>query len=283
MKFFWMALIAAVILFLIVMIVIDSNRFVIRKYVIDSDKVDKDHCFVFISDLHNKVYGKDNSGLYDAIAEIDPETVIIGGDLMTAYPGRDFSAAVDFVKNVGEKYPIVYALGNHEYRARIYPDVYGTLYDDYRKAVNEHGVDFLDNAGVKIADDVTVYGLTMDAIYYKRFTHHPMADDYVEQVLGKKDPDGFSILLAHDPDYFPAYSKWEPDLVLSGHIHGGVARIPGWKGVISPMWRLFPKYDGGRFDEFGSTMIISRGLGMHTIPLRLFNPAEIVVIDIKKE
>ena len=61
-------------------------------------------------------------------------------------------------------------------------------------------------------------------------------------------------------------------------MHGGIVRLPLLGGVVSPRIRLFPKYDGGRFDEEGAVMIVSRGLGSHTIPVRIFNPGELSVI-----
>lgn len=72
-------------------------------------------------------------------------------------------------------------------------------------------------------------------------------------------------------------------MVVSGHVHGGIMRLPVFGGVLSPSLTLFPKYDGGRFSEGKSTMILSRGLGTHTIPLRVFNPGELVVIDFKPD
>lgn len=44
--------------------------------------------------------------------------------------------------------------------------------------------------------------------------------------------------------------------------------------------RLFPKYDGGEFTIGKSRMLLSRGLGMHTIPIRLFNPGEILEVEL---
>lgn len=49
--------------------------------------------------------------------------------------------------------------------------------------------------------------------------------------------------------FFDAYAGWGADLTLSGHIHGGIVRIPGIGGVISTSYRLFPKYDGGYYEQ----------------------------------
>ena len=105
-----------------------------------------------------------------------------------------------------------------------------------------------------------------------------MTGAYLEKKLGRPDRSRFNILIAHNPSYFPAYAEFGADLVLSGHVHGGIARIPFLGGVISPALRLFPKYDGGRYREGESVMILGRGLGTHTIPVRFLNPGELVEV-----
>ena len=50
---------------------------------------------------------------------------------------------------------------------------------------------------------------------------------------------------------------------------------------MAPGFFLFPKYSGGKYEEGDSTIVVSRGLGMHTLPVRLFNPAEVVVLKLK--
>jgi predicted MPP superfamily phosphohydrolase len=81
--------------------------------------------------------------------------------------------------------------------------------------------------------------------------------------------------------YFKEYIGWRADLVLSGHVHGGLVRLPFIGGVISPQVRLFPKYDAGLFSEQGYNMVVSRGLGTHSYMPRFFNPPQLLVIKIK--
>ena len=127
---------------------------------------------------------------------------------------------------------------------------------------------------------IAIYGAEIGEDYYQRIWLAQMDPDYLNGILGQAPEELFTVLLAHNPDYFPQYAAWGADLTLSGHVHGGVVRIPVWgKGVISPAWRLFPKYDGGIFREGAKTMVLSRGMGSHTIPVRIFNPAELWVID----
>ena len=69
-------------------------------------------------------------------------------------------------------------------------------------------------------------------------------------------------------------------MVLAGHVHGGIMKLPVLGGVISPSLEIFPKYDGGIFRKKEAAMLLGRGMGAHTIPLRFFNPAELYVITL---
>ncbi len=262
----------------------DSNRFVIKKYAFQSDKLKKDCRILFLSDLHNKEYGVGNERLLQAIEDLSPDLILIGGDMINARPGVSSQKGAAFVLACAEKYPVYYAFGNHEYRARIYPDVYDTMYPDYMESLRGSNICFLDNANCHLPEfGICLTGLTIDREYYKRFVKRKLREGYLSETIGEADSSFYQVLLAHNPEFFPDYAAWKPDLVLSGHVHGGVARIPGYKGVIAPSLLPFPHYDGGLFEERGSRMIISRGLGMHTIPVRLFNPGELVAVDLHRE
>ena len=88
-------------------------------------------------------------------------------------------------------------------------------------------------------------------------------------------------MLAHYPKYFETYVSWKADLILSGHYHGGIVRLGGKYPVVGNDFTLFPKYAYGYYEKEQSVMLVSAGLGEHTIPLRLWNPRELVVADIK--
>jgi len=262
----------------------DSTRFVIRKHVIKSSKITADYRAVVLADLHNKKFGKNNQLLLQAIEEQKPDGIWIAGDILTARPGKSLEPAIELLTALAGKYPIFYANGNHEHRIKLYPETYGDMAKAYAEALKKLGIQPLVNEATEVQDsNLLVYGAEIDREYYKRFTIPNMEETYLEELLGEPKADKYVVLLAHNPDYFPVYAKWGADLVLSGHVHGGMVRIPGWKGVVSPNVRFFPKYDGGKFEEGKSTMILSRGLGMHTIPIRLFNPGELIVIDLEKE
>lgn len=88
-------------------------------------------------------------------------------------------------------------------------------------------------------------------------------------------------MIAHNPAHAKAYRDWGADLVVSGHFHGGIVRVPGVGGVITPQLRLFPRYDGGMYQDGKTTFVVSRGIGEHTLPVRLFNTPEVVVLNMK--
>ena len=262
-------------------ILYDSNRFVMKKHKITDNRIKKPCRVVVLADLHNKLYGKDNQRLLAAIRECEPDFIFIAGDMLTAKPGKKPDIALHFLRELSAVYPVYYANGNHEHRLKLYPEKYGDMALQYEKELVNMGIRMLVNAHVVLAEEgICLYGAEIDRFYYKRFHVQHMEADYMEKILGKADENSYNILLAHNPDYFPQYAAWGADLVFSGHVHGGMVRIPFWgKGVVSPNVRLFPRYDGGVFKQDKSEMILSRGLGMHTIPIRLFNPAEVLVVD----
>ena len=93
----------------------------------------------------------------------------------------------------------------------------------------------------------------------------------------------FKILLSHRPEYVETYVAKKMDVTFSGHAHGGQFRIPGIGGFISPGQGLFPKLTSGVHENDGSHLVISRGLGNSSFPIRIFNKPEIVVVTLKKE
>ena len=259
----------------------DGNRFVISRHAITNPKIKKTARAVVLADLHNKCYGKNNERLLEAIAESKPDFILVAGDILTAKPGRSLEVAAQLITELAQKYPIYYGNGNHEHRLKLYPEKYGDMHEQYDKILSDAGVVRLINSHVTLEEyGITIYGSEIDRFYYKRFQVQHMTEDYLPGILGQAKTDTYNILLAHNPDYFPQYADWNADLVCAGHVHGGMVRVPFlWKGVVSPNVRFFPKYDGGVFKEKNTTMLLSRGLGMHTIPVRIFNPGELLVVD----
>ena len=277
----FISVIAVFATFFLIIMAVDCNRFVIREYKCTGKALKKDGTIILLSDLHNKSFGKKNEQLLAAIENIHPDMILIAGDMYTSVKGGDTQTAKELVCALAKRYPVYYGNGNHEHKTRIYPEYFGTMYPEFADAVKNAGVRHLVNEKVSLpAFNMDIYGLEIEREYYGKFRFAQMAPSYLEGLLGKTDDSRFSVLIAHNPDYFDAYAGWGADLVVSGHVHGGLMKLPFLGGVSSPALRLFPKYDGGEFKEGKSTMILGRGLGTHTLPIRIFNPGELVVIHL---
>lgn len=249
-------------------------------YRLSSDKISKPVKFVLLADLHDQQYGQDNEKLLKAIEEEHADAVLIAGDILTAEPERGERLAERFVEKLCKKNTVYYGLGNHEAKMGWNRDVYGDTYEAYLTAVKQAGAHVLQNEYLDFQKTgVRIYGLDAAQVYYKRMERVNMDTAYLKECLGEPDMTKYNILLAHNPDYFEAYAEFGADLVLSGHVHGGLIRFPFLGGFIAPSLKLFPKYDGGMFQQGKARMILSRGLGRHGLGLRMWNTAELVVIE----
>ena len=274
---------AILVVFCLWVILYDTHHFVTVKYHFSSSLIKQSTRLIMISDLHNYQYGRENSHLLTAIKEAKPDMILIAGDAITADRHEKFDKTMDLLKRLKEQYPIYYAYGNHEQKISLYKS-YKDMGERFEKTLAETGIKPLRNTHVDIADrGLSVYGLEIEHDYYKRAAVRALPDSYIEKLLGRPKEDSYSILLAHNPEYFPEYAGWGADLVLSGHTHGGIIRVPFLGGFVSPSLQFFPKYDGGLFEEGKTSMVLGRGLGAHTPKLRLFNPAEMVVVELEPE
>ena len=279
----FLEVIAVIAVFVVGVMIYDCNNFVIRKYTCKSYKLQKDGTFILLSDMHNKSFGKHNKRLLRAIEGECPDGILIAGDMYTSSKKEDNQEAAEFVSRLSEKYPVYYGNGNHEQKTRMFPETFGTMYQNYMDKIKNSGAITLINEKVALPEyHMEIYGLEIDRSYYQKFKSRKMETEYLDRVLGNPEKKCFNLLIAHNPDYFDAYADWGADLTVSGHVHGGLMRLPFLGGVISPKLRLFPHYDGGRFEKDGKEMILSRGLGTHTLPIRIFNPGELVVICLRK-
>lgn len=278
------AAMAAAIFICLVVAAWDSNRFVTITYEIRSEKIAKPCRLALLSDLHDKSFGKGNGRLLAAIDEKKPDGILVAGDMLTAVKGAGFANALSLMEKLAARYRIYYGMGNHEYRLGVDPENYPGMYEGYMSGLRRAGIEPLINETAYLPEyNIAVCGAQIDRAYYRHFRRKVMESSYLPKLLGTPDGEKFQLLIAHNPVYFDAYAKWGADLVVSGHVHGGIMRLPVLGGVLSPALTLFPKYDGGMFTEGKSTMILSRGLSSHTPPIRIFNPGELIVIELKPE
>ena len=289
--FLW--ILAGLILLGLTVLVIDNNRFIIRNYSITGAGVKRPVRIAFLTDLHENRYGRDNRALIEAVRAAEPDLILLGGDLIiSAQAGKKadwFKNTASLIRGIREICPMYYVDGNHEMRLKL-PGY--RLIKEGRELENflkTNGVAILHNKRADLDSGISLFGLELDQDCYRRFRLKKLSPDYIENRIGKAGEEGFNLLLTHNPDYFREYAAWGADAVLAGHIHGGIVRFPFTRqGVINPRFCLFPKYSGGRYELNLSegnrrrtcTMILSCGLGMHSLPVRAFNPAELSIIDI---
>jgi len=261
--------------------------FKVTHYDIQSNKFNKlthEKKIVFLTDLHNNSYGKNNEKLLDAVKSQNPELILIGGDMLVGKPEVSTKVAEDFVGQLTGICPVYYANGNHEQRMKIYPEKFGTKYQEYKTSVEQSGIEFLENEHIDLMFDacpIQIHGLEIPREGYKKFRKTKVSLEQIEERIGKADSSKYQILLAHNPIYADTYLEWGADLVLSGHLHGGIVRLPGFGGIITPQFRLFPKYSGELTVKDGKSVMVSKGIGTHTIKIRFLNPAEIVVLHLQ--
>ena len=240
---------------------------------------------MLLTDLHNCVYGKDNQTLLQLIYKQNPDLILIAGDMLVGKPKQDFSETVSFLNRLAEMdCPVFYAHGNHELRTRIYKEQYGDMYENFRKELSPK-IQFLLNESVtlcKEGETLKIYGLDLNEKYYKRFKKVPMEESYLKEIWEKeqKNEADFCIFIAHNPLYFEEYAKLGVDMVVAGHYHGCMVRLPLLGGVLSPQLEFFPKYVAGEYRKGKTRMYLSAGLGSHGIKIRIGNVPELIEITL---
>lgn len=260
----------------------EKNQLSAETFFIRSEKLSgPEKTFVFLSDLHNKEFGEENRRLLQAVRRAEPDAVLIGGDMMISKGGADVAVPLRLLKELSQIAPVYYGEGNHESRMKWERETYGDLYERYREEVRRLGVIWLSDAHISFGNEVEIYGLALPKPLY-RPGYPRMAGGFLEQRLGKPDPGKFSILLAHSPMFFKEYAAWGADLSLSGHFHGGTIRLPVVGGVMTPQYQFFYPWCAGQFERDGRQMIVSRGLGTHSVNVRLWNKPQVVVVKLRK-
>ena len=266
----------------------ELHDFMVKRYLIRlrANGVDESQIKIaFLSDLHGKEYGKDNEQLLRIIRKENPDYILVGGDMMTREDASSDPAAVHLLKEIADIAPIYMANGNHEQKMKLNPGKYGNRYSEYKKVAEEVGAVILENESVDLKMrglPVRITGLEIPVECYGFVRHKKLTIDDMEELIGVPDSEKYNILLAHSPTFVDTYRSWGADLVLCGHLHGGIIGIPGYGGLISPQEKwLFPKYSGGLYQKKDKVCIISRGLGTHSVNLRVFNPAELVMITLQ--
>ena len=254
-------------------------------YHLKSNKIKEPVTMVMLADLHNHIYGERNEELLKEIRAQKPDFVCIAGDMLIGNSQISYEVAQETVKSLAQEFKVYYGLGNHEARMKHDLRIYGTRYEDYMAPLKEAGVHILVNEYQNLCvkgNEFRIYGYDLPMKYFEKFNRYGYETSQITEALGvcERSETIYQILLAHNPVYFQRYAEWGADLTLSGHLHGGIIRLPLIGGVITPQAKLFPRYCAGKYYIGENTLIVSRGLGTHTIPIRFNNPPELSVIHL---
>ena len=258
-----------------------ADRIAVRKFVVESEKIPAgfDGCrIVHISDLHGRWFGAEQEKLLEAVRRQKPEVILMTGDWVDRdYQGEDERCCQVVVKGLLEIAPVYGIIGNHEARAK------------HRSYLIEE----LSRLGVcLLLDETIVLKRRCDSIHLVGFEtpyQAPLKEDLSElkrleeeyrEALNPRKAEGESVyrlVMAHRPELIDMYQQLELDLVLSGHAHGGLMRLPFGYRLLAPGQSWFPKYTHGMYQKEETRMIVSCGLGGP----RIFIQPEIGVIVLK--
>lgn len=261
-------IIAAILCILLILIFLSADL-TTTYYTYESERIPSDFNglkIVQISDFHCKNFGKNNEKLINTIKELEPDIIFITGDSIDKFH-QDLTPLENLFAGIHDIAPIYAISGNHETDdSNLYSQLIG-LYAKY-------GIIDLD-------DKELVWSKGDSSIYLKGLGAFENKINWDDNFMENKHPEMFSIVLDHYPQLY-SLLIYKYDMILSGHIHGGVIRIPFVGGLLGNKGEFFPEFDGGRYDLIDSTMYVNRGLGDTMIP-RINNNPEIICITLKRK
>lgn len=251
---------------------------VTRYYTLETDKIKEEQGMrlLMLSDLHSCVYGENQCQLMSRIIREQPDCIFLCGDIVDDRTPRD--GAKQLLQQITKIAPCYYVSGNHEFWSGQADEIFDMI-ETYGVQVlrNEQEIVTINDISFTLCgvDDPAATGTRRAGSYGEAEAYQQTLAQF--QNLGAEQ---LCVLLAHRPEYIDEYAKYPFDLVLCGHAHGGQWRIPYLlNGLIAPNQGLFPKYVGGQYVYDGMTEIVGRGLARDWKP-RIFNPPEIVVVDV---
>lgn len=267
--FFWLLVLALI----VYAFVYSNTKVILREYDVASPSLPSAFSgtrIAVIADTH----GKFDQRIIDSVCDADPDLILLVGDIID--DAAQLQDAVDFAGRLADRAPTYFVSGNHEWATGVARDFMGAL--------DTRGVYVMDNKTAKLARGeagITIAGLADPAMHGDRSP--------AEALLAGTNDGGFVLLLSHRPYEYESYAELGADLIVSGHVHGGLIRLPGIGGLVGPGREFLPKFDGGVYSGANrSSLVVSRGLaGVKFYKSafhwpRLFNPREVVVITLTK-
>ena len=221
-----------------------------------------------IADLHCAEYDEGNQKLLSMLKEAQPDIIVFTGDTVDErHP--DKAPTLEFLRACTEIAPCYMVTGNHE--CAMNRQDYFAL----EAQIREIGVDVMHAEKVTLTrGDASITLVGVDDENYEGVLHSP------EQLRALAGTDGFTVLLSHRPEYFWRYAESGIDVTLSGHAHGGQFRLPLIGGLYAPGQGALPEYDSGVYTYQNANMVVSRGIGQSSFPLRFNNRPELVIVTL---
>lgn len=250
-----------------------NSHFQVTFYRVTSSHVSEKLRVLFLSDLHLREYGEHNEELIQTVQELDPDLILLGGDLVT-FPNPEYENMLSLCCSLADVAPLYGVLGNHESEM-----IYGGGDDQLAEKFSEAGVQLLRNETRTIQigeNNVELIGLEGALKDFYKYG----ASDCVESL--SRQYDTFRICINHVPMAFVDYMQDAPfDLALAGHTHGGLIRLPVLGRLYTAEEGLFPEYAGGMYQlDSGAPLIVGCGLGDSNQIPRVYNPPELVLVDV---
>ncbi len=282
----------AVFITLFVLGITSSLKIKTQSFIIEYANLPKNfdgYKIVQISDYHKGVYANSNEGLISAIVEIEPDIIVITGDLIDK-DSKDIKNITELCEGLADIAPIVWIKGNHFYKTdESLAQELEKMLESIKAVslVNECFMVSRDGENIKfcgVDDSENLYAGEELPEEYSRAASIKAMERYLEETEKNSDgEDGFKILLTHRYSVYEKFPEYGYSLALAGHSHGGQLKLPGGIDLIGYNLKLFPKIKSGYNNINGMPLIISSGLGVSNLNLRLYNPPEIVFIELKNK
>lgn len=224
---------------------------------------------VHLSDLHGSRFGRENRQLIELMRQEEPDIVALTGDF--AENEEQLEAVEELLRGLPEGAAAYYVTGNHEWAGGVAGEV--------KALMARYGVTCLENSSVpyeKNGARITVAGVEDPNAWAVMKSPEELAEE-----LRRERPEDFILWLGHRNYWVRRYPALPVDLILSGHAHGGLVRLPGLGGLFNVEHRLGADYEAGLYRSGSYCMEVSRGLG-NSVPIpRLFNRPELVSLVLR--
>lgn len=251
----------------------------VSKYKYESNKVPEafdGFKILQISDLHCKEFGTDQAKLLKKIEAQKPDIIVLSGDMIDGYHDS-IEPSVTFLMKLSKlEIPVFFVNGNHE------TDKSG-FKKKFDEACEKYGVNVINDMKIELTrenETINLYGF--DWCVPAKYADMPTENKKFVLPFEMPDTSALNILINHNASVFPYIADIGFDLILAGHLHGGIIRLPFIGGLVNNNHSFGCKYEAG-YDTIGtSTQITSRGMGDAIIAVpRFYNRPEIVVVTLK--